>query len=457
MLDATELLRQMATAERTAAQIVAEHLGRLHESQPTLNAATQIFADQATAEAAAPRPGPLSGLPISVKETFGLAGYSVTAGSVRKAAEAHHQDAEIVRRLRAAGAIVLARSNVPELAMAGETDNLRYGRTNNPYNPALVAGGSSGGEGALVASGSTVFGVGSDILGSIRIPAAFCGIVGFKPSAEAVDKTGTWPKLNGFMDSWLALGTLTRTVRDARLVYNVIAKEAIRPFRTPTGLRIIIPEMALDVRHPSITTALTVAETALKNAGLQIERHPFPDIPQLYNNIAPLLAAELEPLLRAELTTAKGEPFSLLSEMFRQWRGQPTIYKGLYQLLAVAPLVRPRRAGKTERIIAQYKAARAHYHALLGADGVLLLPTLGFLAPPHGQMNKQSLRPGVNKALTPITLPNYLNLPAIALPAWDYADPETGLPPSLMLACAPGAEANLFDVAQELERLVGSG
>lgn len=159
----------------------------------------------------------------------------------------------------------------------------------------------------------------------------------------------------------------------------------------------------------------------------------------------------MEPLLRAELTTAEGKRFSLLAEFLAQVSGTPTIYKGLYQLLAVAPLVRPRRAGQLERIIAGYRAARAKYHALLGTDGVLLLPTLGFLAPPHGQMNKQSFRIGVNKALTPVTLPNYLDLPAIAIPAWSHADPETGLAPSLMLACAPGAEANLLDVAQELE------
>lgn len=287
MLDATELLRQMATAEHTAAHIVAEHLGRLQEGQPILNAAAHILAEQATAEGQAPRPGPLSGLPISIKETFGLAGHSVTAGSVRKVAEPHHEDAEIVRRLRSAGAIVLARSNVPELAMAGETDNLRYGRTVNPYNAALTCGGSSGGEGALVASGSTVFGVGSDILGSIRIPAAFCGIVGFKPASHAVSKVGTWPQMSNFMDSWLALGTLTQSVRDARLVYNVIANEAVRPFRAPTGLRLILPQMAYEVRHPAIATALTVAENALQNSGLRLERHSFPEIPTLYNNIAP--------------------------------------------------------------------------------------------------------------------------------------------------------------------------
>ena len=173
--DAVTLLEQLRAGALTAEQLVGQHLHTLAQEQPRLNAATSIFHDAALAEARrldreGDRSLPLFGLPCSVKETFGLAGQQVTAGSQRMAPEHHAQDAEIVRRLKAAGAVVIARSNVPELAMTAESTNPRYGRTNNPLAPDRVAGGSSGGEGALVGSGSSVFGVGSVSYTHLTLP-----------------------------------------------------------------------------------------------------------------------------------------------------------------------------------------------------------------------------------------------------------------------------------------------
>jgi aspartyl-tRNA(Asn)/glutamyl-tRNA(Gln) amidotransferase subunit A/fatty acid amide hydrolase 2 len=191
----------------------------------------------------------LAGLPISIKETFGLAGEALTVGSLRRPVTTPTADAVIVQRLRAAGAVIIARSNVPELAMTGETTNLRFGRTHNYLDPSRTAGGSSGGEGALVASGSSIAGVGSDLLGSIRIPAAFNGIVGFKAAADAIDKTGVWPDLRGlYADRMLALGTLTRSVRDAQLLYDLIADRPMGPLPPLTELRLIVPEPFVMVR-----------------------------------------------------------------------------------------------------------------------------------------------------------------------------------------------------------------
>ena len=157
----------------------------------------QALAQARLLDATGDRSLPLFGLPCSVKETFAIAGEPLTAGSMRMTPQVPTEDARIVRRLKEAGAIVMARSNVPEFAMTAESVNPRYGRTRNPLDVDRVAGGSSGGEGALVGSGASVFGVGSDILGSIRIPAAFCGVVGFKPHSGAVDQSGTWPVVTG--------------------------------------------------------------------------------------------------------------------------------------------------------------------------------------------------------------------------------------------------------------------
>ena len=116
--------------------------------------------------------------------------------------------------------------------------------------------------------------------------------------------------------------------------------------------------------------------------------------------------------------------------------------------------MRPRRRGRLAQIVARYEAARARYHALLGADGILLLPTLGLLAPRHGRMNRATLRPGLNGLVTGETFVNYCNLSAISVPAHRHADPATGLKPGIMLACAPGAEARLLDAAAALEAAI---
>lgn len=451
--DATELLRQMQNGERTAVSIVTEHIERLDANHARLNAAVHVFKDEALAEAKNPRPGPLSGLPISIKETIGIAGQTITAGSKRMPPIHCAEDAPVVQRLRDAGAIVLARSNVPEFAMAGETDNLIYGRTNNPLDELRTPGGSSGGEGALVGSGSTVLGVGTDILGSIRIPAAFCGVVGFKPASGAVSKQGIWPDLTGlFLNSWLGVGPIARSVRDARLVYNVIAETPLPEAKSPSGLRLIIPRpFELEAKADCINAAYTMAQTVLEIAGLVVEERPFPDVKTYFLNLQQLLAAELEEPFYKMLVTPDGQKFSLVAETLKQAVGRGTIYGGLFQLIAIIPVIKPRKAGRVAELIRLYEQARADLYQLLGRDGVLVFPTLGVLAPPHGQMNRASLRPGVNGTVTAMTFCNYMNLPAITVPAWKDPDPATGLVPGVMLASAPGAEAALLDAAAALE------
>lgn len=113
--------------------------------------------------------------------------------------------------------------------------------------------------------------------------------------------------------------------------------------------------------------------------------------------------------------------------------------------------MKPRKAGRVAEIIGRYEQARADLYQLLGNKGVLMLPTLGVFAPKHGRMNRASLRPGVNGTVTAMTFCNYMNLPAITVSAWKDPDPETGLVPGVMLACAPGAEAALLDAAAALE------
>lgn len=455
--DATTLIEQIASGERSAVEVVQWHLDRVDEVNPALNAATEVLHDTALAQAEQPPAGPLSGLPITLKETYGLAGKQVTCGSIRATPVDCTDDAPVVRKLKAAGAIVIARSNVPEFVMTAETHNLRFGRTHHPADQSRTPGGSTGGEGALVASGASPLGFGTDILGSIRIPATFCGLVGFRPHSEAIDKTGVHPVSGPFFETWNGLGPLARSVRDARLAYSVIAEQAPAAPEAIAGLRLWVPEgYPLKAGAPCIDAAWKVAIDGLQAAGLSIDRSPLPQAKNLFMALPKLVTGEMIPLWR-ECLSPTGNPFSVTRELLRQALGKPTIQPGLLLWFTlVAPLYRPRSAAALQAIIDQFEAARTSVRGALGDDGILCLPTLGMLAPKHGAMNRATLmRPGLNRQITAHTLANSMDLSAITVPAPGYRDAQTDLVPGVMLAAAPHREGMLLDVAQQLERILG--
>lgn len=452
--DATELLRQINSGERSSKDIVREHLDRIERLNPTLNAATEIFRSSALAEAESPAPGPLSGLPISLKETFAIEGCEVTMGSRRMRPIQCRQDSEVVKKLKAAGAIIIARTNVPEFVMTGETSNLVFGRTNHPVDPTRSCGGSSGGEGSLVGSACSALGFGTDILGSIRIPSALCGIVGFRPHSGAVDKTGVWPVSGNFLETWNGVGPMARSVRDVRLAYNVIAHKPLLADNNVAGTRLLVPEgFGLKYKQPCIKQAYLDAQQKLKAAGLNVERPVFDDVANLFISIPQLVTGEMVDLWKQWLSS-NGNKFRPSVELIRQLLRRPSIDPGFFMWFVTSAVMRPRRSNKLAKIIQRYEAARTQYYDLLGEDGILILPTLGLLAPKHGVMNRISLRPGVNGLFTAETFVNYINLSAITIPAHGHADPATGLKPGIMLVCAPAAEVRLLNVAARLEAVL---
>lgn len=455
-LDAVALRSDLGIGMRSVESVVESYIEQLDRLHPALNAATQIFHEEARAKAKYTDTGALAGLPISVKETFGITGTTVTAGSARMPTWTVDDDAVVVQRLRDAGAIILARGNLSEFGMVHEADNLVFGRTHNPLNPDRSPGGSSGGDAALVASGCVVFGVGTDIGGSIRYPAHCCGVVGFKPASEAVDKTGIWPpdREEAFSDSMLAVGPITRSVRDARLVYEIIADEGLSRVDRETTTRLVVPEdFAMKTRESVVGRALERAEEGLVEAGLDREHRSVPDAAQAYRNYLTVLISDYEQPIRDGLTAEDGEALSIPREGFRQLVGRPTVHKYLYRLLALMPLVRP-RAAEAARARDQVRESRATIRDLLGSDGVLLLPTNGALAMPHGDAAAYMARPGVRSLFTPTIYANILNLPAITVPAWTDRDPETGLVPGVMLCSAPGSEGRLLDAAETMEEVL---
>src|ERR1700753_433092 len=228
---ASELANAIRSKQLSSKSIVEAHLERIAKVNPKLNAVVQLTADSARKEAAEADAalargeikGPLHGVPITIKDTMETAGVICTGGTKGRANYVPKADATAVARLRAAGGIILGKTNVPELAGAIETDNLVYGRTNNPYDLARTPGGSSGGEAAIVSAGGSPLGLGTDAGGSIRIPAHFCGLAAIKPTSGRVPRTGQFPQPMGARNAVFHVSLIARKVDDLALALPIIA------------------------------------------------------------------------------------------------------------------------------------------------------------------------------------------------------------------------------------------
>jgi amidase len=228
---AGELASAIRSKQLSSWVVVEAHLEQIAKVNPKLNAVVQLTADAARkeadeADAALARgeiKGPLHGVPVTIKDTLETIGVICTGGTKGRANYVPQADATAVARLRAAGGIILGKTNVPELAGAAETDNLVYGRTNNPYDLARTPGGSSGGESAIVAACGSPLGLGTDAGGSIRIPAHFCGLAAIKPTSGRVPRTGQFPMPMGARNAVFHVSLIARKVDDLALALPLIA------------------------------------------------------------------------------------------------------------------------------------------------------------------------------------------------------------------------------------------
>ncbi len=229
---ATKTVRAIQAGEVSSVEVVRAYLDRIDAVNPSLNAVVQTTGAAAldrareadTALARGAIWGPLHGVPMTIKDSFETAGVVTTAGTKGLDSYIPERDASVVARLRAAGAILLGKTNVPEITLRFNTDNFVYGRTNNPYDPARTPAGSSGGAAAIVAACGSPFDIGSDTGGSIRIPAHFCGIAGLKPTAGRVPRTGHIPFLElGATEAYTQVGPLARRVEDLTVILRIIA------------------------------------------------------------------------------------------------------------------------------------------------------------------------------------------------------------------------------------------
>jgi len=276
-------------------ELVEAHIARITELNPRLNAMVHEDFERARAQASATeaglmaredsRPfGPLLGVPITVKSSIDVAGFPCECGSRLRQGYVAKADAPLVTRLRAAGAIILGNTNVPEFLMAYETDNLLRGRTNNPWDLQRTPGGSSGGEAAAVASGCSAGGVGSDGGGSIRVPAHFTGICGLKPTPGRIPSTGHFPGSAGPFAQLGVVGPMARTVRDVERLFEAIAgPDPGDPCAAPVQLRRWNDHDTRSLRvgyfeeddatpvTPETSAAVRTAAEALRSQGFEVE------------------------------------------------------------------------------------------------------------------------------------------------------------------------------------------
>ena len=228
---ASEQAKAIREKQISSEELTQACLERIAEVNPKLNAVVQLPAATALAQAreadralARGEPkGPLHGVPFTLKDAIETEGVICTGGTLGRAAYVPNEDATVVKRLRAAGGILLGKTNCPEFGWAWESDNLIYGRTNNPYDRSLSPGGSSGGESAIIAAGGSSFGLGSDAGGSLRFPAHCTGIAAIKPTSGRVSRTGHFPGPGGMLDALWQIGPLARSVEDLNTILPIIA------------------------------------------------------------------------------------------------------------------------------------------------------------------------------------------------------------------------------------------
>jgi amidase len=338
---AAKVARAIGTKQASAEEVVNACLERIAAVNPRLNAVVQVAADSAraqarTADVALARGeirGPLHGVPVTIKDNLDVAGIICTGGTKGRASTVPAQDATIVARLRRAGAIVLGKTNLPEFAYAFESDNLVYGRTNNPYDLSRTPGGSSGGEAAIIAAGGSPLGIGNDAGGSIRLPSHFCGIAGIKPTTGRVPATGYFVPNGGVISPLWQNGPMSRYVEDLALTLPIIAGPDWRDPRVvpmPLGDPRAVDLKSLRVAfHTNDGIAPPTAETV--GGGQALERHTGRD--QVVErggirvDMPPVVDLERHPVDRARrFRPVDADAQSLLyrppqSSTSRSWRG----------------------------------------------------------------------------------------------------------------------------------------
>jgi Asp-tRNA(Asn)/Glu-tRNA(Gln) amidotransferase A subunit family amidase len=439
-------------------ELVQSHLDQIAKLNPKLNAYVQIDADRAltsarAAESAVVRGGefgPLHGVPISIKSSIEIAGMRCEAGTKLRAGHVARKDAPLVSRLKNAAAIVLGVTNTPELLMAWETDNLLYGRTNNPWELTRAAGGSSGGEAAAIASGCSAGGVGSDGGGSIRVPAHFCGICGLKPTPGRIPATGHFPQSVGPFALLGVVGPMARTARDLKLLFAVMQGPDIGdPSAAPVPVRwsdrsqlkkIRIGYFEDDGRTPvtgETRSAVQRAAKALQSAGFEVE--PFrPEGLEKIRQLWWKFFGVAGRMLLGPMTEGQEAKLSLILKEFMSWSAKET----------------PHTAQTLLDTWIERDLQRMEIFEQMEKFPILLCPVASIPAFRHGERSWQIEGRTVEylDAWSYCEWFNLLGMPAATVPVLQSAD---RLPIGVQIIAKPWEEELVLEVAEIIEAECG--
>jgi len=460
ILSAREIAAQIRRKEVSPVEVARTHLDRIERLNPKLNAFVDckpeaVLAQARDAEKAILRGdelGPLHGVPVSIKSSIDVAGHRCEAGTRLRAGYIAAEDAPLVARLRAAGAVILGVTNAPELLMAWETDNLLYGRTNNPWDLTRTAGGSSGGEAAAIAAGLSAGGVGSDGGGSIREPAHFCGICGLKPTPGRIPSTGHFPKSGGPFALIGVVGPMARTIEDVRTLFEVMAgwddgdpcaapvevreidETVVRPvnigFFEDDGRTPVTEETREAVRHSAlILMTCGFHVDAFRPEGLEEARQRWWEF---FGTAGGMI---LGPMIREAMLRGHESELSPMLREFMGWTNAAPAHTG--ESLLAAWLGRDEVRKKILRQMRKYP--------------VLICPTAAIPAFRHGEREWQVEGKTVKylDAWSYCEWFNLLGFPAAVVPM-GYS--EQGLPIGVQIVGRPWQEEVVLAVAAKLEK-----
>jgi amidase len=457
---ATELVAMIRTREVSPVEIVDAHLRAIDRFNPAINAIVTIsgnIREQAVrAETAILRGGtlgPLHGLPITIKDTIDTAGLRTTSGSRIRAEHIPNQDAASVARLKAAGAMVLGKTNVPEMAIPYECDNPVFGRANNPHNPQLTPGGSSGGEAAAISACLSPAGIGSDLSGSIRVPAHFCGITGLKPTVGRVPMEGHTPQASGVVGLGACIGPMARRVEDLALLFRVLADpievetktaDEILDAKKIRGAR--VAWYAEDGTIPvsgEIKMAAERAARALADGGLETFEALPPGVARASQLWSDLFARSANAEIASLYHGHEDQAGPLVSRLLHNAHDQSDEFED-----------RIDNAEKLASVVLERERLRENLLRWMKATPLILAPVGSTAAFEHGRHRVEVNGTYVNvfRAFSYAQAFNVLGFPSVAVPA---GKTSSGLPIGVQVIGRPNEEFNVLAAAAIIEAALG--
>lgn len=407
---ALKLSERIKKGQLTSEEVVEAFIGRIKKVNPLIRAVVDERFEEALKEArdidkrlAAARNGegdlsilnlPLVGVPVSVKETIAMKGYSYTGGLLARKFVKADRNADAVNLLIKAGLIPIAFTQLPELAMWWDSSNPVYGRANNPYDLSRIPGGSSGGEAALLASAGSVIGIGSDIAGSIRIPANFCMIFGHKPTPFIVSTAGMYPPVKGDREKLLGLGPMTRYACDLKPMLKVLAPTKVNELRLDEAVDLKKLKLFYidDLGDPlakrcdsDIQAGIHRAVEHLKQAAnVEVQRVKLEEF--RYGFLLWSAEANTEPnsvTMATQFMDGKGGEMNPYAELVK--KALQMSDHNLNSIIAVLlEKFSPKYGSRGNRLLTKKAAElRKYFNELVGDDGVLLVPSHPEPAPKH--------------------------------------------------------------------------